>query len=331
MPADVSRAVVTPVRGQIAAPVVVDGTCLDQNLRKNQRGASFSPSIDDRPLSHRRAPARHCISTFEAIVQALELLEGAECDVARALAPFEALVERQLRFASERQARRHVQHKRPKPKAVVPRVLAARRADLVVGYGEANAWPKASALGAAPELVHWAAERPFTGERFEALIAPRAPLAPSFHLQTRVARELVLRGESWQSFTRRWAAFLRPTDLLCTWGHFATGLMRREGVPLPEHLDIRVVARRQLRKTPGEVCECAAALGQEVGPSWVPGRTGARLAGLVMVIRALVSQNDADVHATLASEAPASAPPADISGGCALAGGSAACDGGRAS
>jgi DTW domain-containing protein len=246
---------------------------------------ALAPALPSR-YRIRRAPAHHCISTIEALVQALELLEGDDCDVARALAPFETMVETQLEFAKRCQ-RRHLHRKRPARPSPGQRLLAARSSDLVVGYGEASAWPKCSARGRHPEIVHWAAERPVSGERFEALIAPRHELSPSFEAHTRVSKEHVLAGESWPSFCRRWAAFTRPNDLLCSWGHFATELLRLEGAPMPERLDIRDLARRELRRKPGDVCECALSLGADPTPSGVPGRTGLRLDGLAAVVRAL--------------------------------------------
>jgi DTW domain-containing protein len=234
----------------------------------------------------RREPAGHCMSTIEAIVQALELLEGGDRGVARALAPFDKMVETQLEFAKRCQ-RRHLQRKRPPRQSAIKRLLAARRSELVVGYGEANAWPKGSPLGPHPEIVHWAAERPFSGERFEARIRPRRELSPSFETHTRVSKQLVLEGESWESFCRRWAAFCRPSDVLCAWGHYATELLRLEGASMPERIDIRDAARLELRRKPGDVCECALSLGAQPEPSGVPGRTGVRLAGLAAVVRAL--------------------------------------------
>jgi DTW domain-containing protein len=274
--------------------VVLDGTWSQASklFKKNPLLATLprfalEPSEPSR-YRIRREPARHCMSTIEAIVQALELLEGRDRDVARALAPFEQMVETQLELA-KRGERRHLHRSRPPRQSAVKRLLAARRSDLVVGYGEANAWPKGSALGPYPEIVHWAAERPFSGERFESLIAPRRELSPSFEGHARVSRELVLEGESWASFCRRWAAFSRPSDILCSWGHYATELLRLEGAPLPERLDIRDAARVELGRKPGEVCECAVTLGEQPAPSGVPGRTGMRLDGLAAVVRALAA------------------------------------------
>jgi DTW domain-containing protein len=236
----------------------------------------------------RREPAPHCVSTIEAIVDAIVALEGAESHAPAALGPFDTLVEQQLQFANEHRARRHVPRQRPSRRHRLTDVLRTRASDLVVAYGEANAWPRGTPLGAHPELVHWAAERPLSGERFEALIVPRKPLSPSFTHHTGVPERLVTQGESWASFCRRWQAFTRPNDILCGWGYFASELLRAEGVDLPERLDVRTLARNCLGRKPGEVGECAALLGEPILASAVPGRTGVRLGGLAAVVRGLV-------------------------------------------
>jgi DTW domain-containing protein YfiP len=284
-------------RGAPAGPVtlfVIDGTWWQSAklLKKNPALArlpryALSPRTPSR-YRIRREPAPHCVSTIEAIVDAILALEGAESDARVALAPFDTLVEQQLWFAAQRGARRHVASKRPSRRRRLADVLRTRASDLVVAYGEANAWPRGTPLGAHPELVHWAAERPFSGERFEALIVPRKPLSPSFTHHTGVPERLVTAGESWASFCRRWLAFTRPNDILCGWGYFASELLKAEGLELPERLDVRTLAQNYLGRKPGDLAECAALLGEPVVASAVPGRTGVRLGGLAAVVRALV-------------------------------------------
>ena len=234
----------------------------------------------------RREPRPDCLSTIEAIARALAILENDDGLARGLLRPFEALVEQQLRFASERAAHRH--HQRPRSPRPLPEWLAERAENLVVGYGEANAWPRNSELGAYPEIVHWAAERLLTGERFEAFIAPRRPLSPTFTLHTGLPRNRVINGEPFRAFCRRWEAFLAPGDLLCGWGLYSSGVLRADGARLPEQVDLRLVARRYLGHKPGEVERSAAELGEEPSTPWVDGRTGIRLAALASVARGLL-------------------------------------------
>jgi DTW domain-containing protein len=278
--------------------VVIDGTWSQAaKLLKRNPQLSLLPRYALAPEAPsryriRREPAAHCVSTIEAIVAAVLALEGSASNARAALAPFEALVEQQLAFA-ERGTRRHLARKRGARRPSFAELFRTRAHDLVVGYGEANAWQRGSPLGPHPELVHWAAERPFSGERFEALIAPRRPLSPAFQHHTGIPENLVRGGETWAAFCERWAAFTRPTDLLCGWGYFASELLRIEGAPLPERLDVRRIAMNFLQRKPGDVADCAALLGGSVLPSAVVGRTGARLSGLAAVVRALVASSAA--------------------------------------
>jgi DTW domain-containing protein YfiP len=273
--------------------VVIDGTWWQaQKLLKRNPFLAALPRYSlapDAPSRYRirREPAVHCVSTIEAIVQALTVLETRP-DFSALLGPFEALVEHQLTFARETAARRNRVRPREKRPPRFATLLRERAPDFVVGYGEANAWPRGTPLGATPEVVHWAAERPATGERFEAFIAPRKDFAPTFTHHTGIERERVEKGETFASFSERWARFLRPTDLLCGWGYYASELLRVEGAEVPARLDLRRVALDVLRGRPGDVVSCAAVLGENVTP-WVAGRTGLRLAALAAVLRGLAS------------------------------------------
>ncbi len=236
----------------------------------------------------RREPALHCISTIEAIGEALAVLEPGGFDREALLKPFDAMVEHQLHYAEHHGARRHLAYRERVRKPRLPAQLVERAADLVVGYGEANAWPRGSALGGDAVLVHWVAERVTTGERFEALIAPRRALSPSFPDHARVPSEVVLAGETVEAFKERWLAFRRPNDVLAGWGHFAADRLVDEGVEVPERLELRELSRRQLRRKTGEVAACARELGVTLPEPWAQGRAGERLTAAVEVARALL-------------------------------------------
>lgn len=245
----------------------------------------------ERPSRYRirREPAQHCVSTIEAIAQALDLLEPGGFDAEVLLKPFDAMVEHQLRYMGASTSRRHALYRGKPKRPRLPALLREREVDLVVGYGEANAWPRGSALGGEAEVVHWVAERVSNGQRFEAFIASRRQLSPSFTLHTQVAAERVQLGESFAAFHRRWCEFFRPTDVLLGWGFFSSERLAAEGVALPERLDLRELSRRLLRKRTGEVAVCAAELGATLPEAWASGRGGQRLSAAVAVARALVA------------------------------------------
>jgi len=135
--------------------------------------------------------------------------------------------------------------------------------------------------------VHLVLERVASGERFEAFIAPRRPLSPSFSHHTGIASERVLGAEPFAAFLARFHAFVRPSDVLAGWGYFWSQALASEGVTLPEQIDLRLVARQHLRERTGDVLDCAQKLGIPATP-WAAGRTGRRAAGALAVARALI-------------------------------------------
>jgi DTW domain-containing protein YfiP len=275
--------------------VVIDGTWWQARklVRKNPELASL-PRYGLEPAEPsryriRREPAKHCVSTIEAIVEALGYLEHDTPGLRDLLGPFDAMVEHQLRFAREEQTRRHLAHARKPRASRWPAALGERSRDLVIGYAETNAWPRGSPLGEGSEVVHLVAERIASGERFEAFVAPRRALSPSFAHHTGIAPGRVLGGEAWPSFLERWDAFLRPTDILGGWGWFWSEALRNEGARIPERIDLRVLARRVLREKTGDVSACAERLGAVLEPAWADGRTGIRAAAATAVARALLA------------------------------------------
>jgi DTW domain-containing protein len=274
--------------------VVIDGTWwqasklfkLNPFLRELPR-YGLTPSAESR-YRIRREPAAHCLSTIEALAAALALLEGRPDGFPELLQPFDAMVETQLEFVARENRPRHRRDVVARERPLVLPILSERPESLVVGYGEANAWPYASPGAHAPEVVHWAAVRPATGERFEAYVAPRGPLAPSFEAHSRLVADRIRGGEARQDFARRLSAFLRPDDVLASWGFYASELLRAEGVVIPPRLDLREAAIHVLGKRVGQLDDYVAALGAVSAEAWAAGRTGVRLAameGLVARLR----------------------------------------------
>jgi hypothetical protein len=178
--------------------VVVDGTWWQaRKLLKRNATLAALPQIRFTPRAPsnyriRREPADHCVATVEALAQVLGALEGDAERFAALLRPFNAMIDTQLHYArTVRGARsRHALHRARHPRRPrTPALLRERAQDVVCLHGEANAWPARAAAGHRAEIVHWLARRARTGETFEAIIAPRRPLAPLDPGHIRIARE----------------------------------------------------------------------------------------------------------------------------------------------
>jgi len=223
----------------------------------------LAPSAESR-YRIRREPAAHCLSTIEA-----------------------------LDFVNREHRPRHRRSLAPRLRPLVAPVLSERPDALVIGYGEANAWPYGSSGIHLPEVVHWAAVRPATGERLEAYVVPSGPLAPSFEAHSRLVAGRIQGGESRADFARRFEAFMRPNDVLASWGFYASELLRVEGIALPPRLDLREAAIHALGRRVGQLGDYMAALSVTPQVPWAAGRTGTRLAAMeALAVRLRCARRD---------------------------------------
>ena len=241
-----------------------------------------------RPSNYRiRAePAAHCVSTIEAVVEILGALEKDPERYDAMLAAFVKMVDTQLECQAQRLAppRRRIH----RPELKMHPELAAYGEDfprLVLVYAEANG--HALNAGVPPELAHLAAVRLATGERFEALLAPRRPLGPHTAEHLEVAEEELLEGEGVALALDRLEAFLQPGDVLGVWSPFSLDLLREER-PLPwRAVDLRRLRSQVLKQRAGGVEDAAHGVDPTPLGLWARGRAGRRIAALEVVARAL--------------------------------------------
>lgn len=277
--------------------VVVDGTWWQARkvIRENPELAAL-PRYTFTPLTPseyriRKEPEAACVSTIEALVHVLGVLEGDRERFHALLAPFHAMVDAQVACAQRfHQGRiRHERGPRP-PRRRLPAPLIAHGGHLVCVSGEANAWPYGSNERGArypEELVQWVAFRPHTGERFEVVKAPRH-LAPRTPMHLRLSRPALESGCTGERLREQWRAFVRDDDVLCSWGTYATTLFAGEGGYLPPlRLDLRQVARVYLSARFGTLDELLVRLGVGSSLALGAGRAGERLGQLVTLTRFL--------------------------------------------
>lgn len=240
----------------------------------------------------RREPSAACVSTIEALMHVLGVLEGEPAPFRALLDPLRAMVDAQILCRTETPQRRHRHARPPRPPGLeLPAAVSARFADLVCVTAEANAWPYAA--GDSPtgedeagELVHWVAARPSTGEQFDVIAAPERALSPTTLLHTALDEPSLRGGVPRSELLARFAAFLRPSDIVCSWGHYGTNLFLQSGGTLPAaSLDLRAAAKRHRHGKIGSLESYAASLGPAPPPTG-PGRAGHRLALLLQIVTA---------------------------------------------
>jgi len=275
--------------------IVVDGTWSQARgmVRDNPRLAALPRYAFTAPAPSnyriRKEPRVEYVSTIEALVHVLGALEGDPQRFHALMAPMNAMVDAQL----DAQARAPRPRKaRPRPRLApadrLPSPIRERYDDLVLVFGDANAWPwdtPQHALG--DELVHWVAHRPSTGETFVAVIAPRNPLAPDAPRHTELSAQTLEHGVAVEELLDGFRAFTRPSDIICSWGHHGLRMFKDCGGVLPgQFLDLRGAARVLTNRKNGTLDSYA----DETAPVRdfeVPaGRAGRRLGMLIGIVAA---------------------------------------------
>jgi DTW domain-containing protein YfiP len=288
-----------PAHARPGTLVVVDGTWSQARklVHRNPMLAAlprvaFVPQKVSDYHAIRREPAPHCVSTIEALAEVLAVLEPDAAPFRNLLDPLHALVARQRWYAREVRASRHRAHaarvrSRPHRPGLAER-LAAEWPHLVCVQGEANGWSVRDPARQEPELVHFVAYRPATGARFEAVIAPRRPLAPFTPNHVELPAAQLLGGGSLAAFCDAWRAFVQPDDVLVKWGHFYTRLAQADGAVLPAAaIDLRAELKQVHGRRAGALEDWAGRLAAQPSALGLPGRGGRRLATLVALLAML--------------------------------------------
>lgn len=233
----------------------------------------------------RREPRAEYVSTIEALMHVLGVLERDPDRFRALLDPLHAMVDAQL--ACQARSPRRLSYRVPRvpPPRKPPEMIAQRYADLVCVFGEANAWPYEAGRARVDELLHWVAYRPATGETLDVIAQPAGALAPSTPFHTELDGETIRGGGSRDDLLAQLAAFLRPTDIACVWGHYAPRLLAASGGVLPELLDLRAAAQRLVHRKVGSLEAFAATIGPPPSPI-ARGRAGRRLAMLAQIVDA---------------------------------------------
>ncbi|MFT3707246.1 MAG: tRNA-uridine aminocarboxypropyltransferase [Archangium sp.] len=234
----------------------------------------------------RKEPEAHCLATIEATAFVLEKLERKPEKFTPILSAFDAMVEKQLDYIRSSEA--NSRHKNRRKRNTVPNdpLAPLRDRELVVVFGEANAWPLCDPdrpLPDDPELVELAAERVSTGERFRRLLKPQRPLGPRVPLHLDVEAERIMAAEPREKVLADFAAFLKPGDLQIGWGSFCSDLLAREGHAPSEFLNLRSVIAQLHEGRPGSVESLAESFGASLSSG--QGRATRRLESLAFVTR----------------------------------------------
>jgi DTW domain-containing protein YfiP len=275
--------------------IVVDGTWWQTRkmVRRNPLLATL-PRVAFTPLRPseyriRKEPAEHCVSTIEALMYVLGALEGNLERFTGLLDPFRAMVDAQIDCRHRLRAGRKRTKPRPKRQhSPYPDCFHDRPERILCVVGEANAWPYCCPERGSlypDELIHWVACRPFTGEHFEYLVTPQHPLAPNTTKHVRLSETELAQGGTLAGLVAAFDEFLRPDDVLCSWGCYATTLFCSSGGRLPEErYDLRTVSHAVEKRRFGSLEDYVTApTTPGIETRQLRGRAGLRLEKLALL------------------------------------------------
>ena len=234
----------------------------------------------------RKEPRVEYVSTIEALMHVLGALEGSPARFRALLDPLNAMVDAQLAAQARSPRRSTPRHPKPEKVPKLPLPPELRWEDFVVIIGEANAWPyDEGATHPRDELVQLLAHRPASGETFAMIARPENAISPTTPFHTQLSEAQLLAGAPRADVLAQFAAWLRPTDIAMSWGHYGMALIAESGCALPDtRIDLRAAAQRYTNTKLGTMNNYAESLGP-LPPSLAVGRGGDRLAMLAHIVR----------------------------------------------
>jgi DTW domain-containing protein YfiP len=173
---------------------------------------SLTPSQPSR-YRIRAEPDAKYVSTVEAIVEALKILEPDNKEPEQLIGAFESMIDDQIRYI--KQSKNGARHKRPSRRRprTVPAVLSDEFENVVVVYAENIRLPDNSRL-----LLSLTAKRMVSGETFEMFVKQDKKFFNDDVFKHNGIKD-VYSGQAVEPeiFIGRWFGFLRPDDVLCPW------------------------------------------------------------------------------------------------------------------
>jgi DTW domain-containing protein len=194
----------------------------------------------------RRQPARHCLSTLEAVHRSLSLLEPETQHLDTLLDVFRAMVQQQLKES----ARNGRVRKGRRERGDLPRALSEDFQDLVVAYAET-----AQCDDSLRALVSVSALKIASGEVFD-FVFQRSGIAPGHLRHMGLEPEDIARGRPASEFAHAWSAFVNPTDVVGVWSDTTLSALHRERA-VPGRSVVLKASYRRYREAPGGMDEIA--------------------------------------------------------------------------
>jgi DTW domain-containing protein len=272
--------------------VVLDGTWhTARSLYRDKRWLHalphyrFLPSAPGR-YRLRREPQLDYVSTIEAIVEALRILEPDTQGLNELLAAFDGMIDQQLALRRIGTGRLRVQ-RRPLLQRRTPRVLVDDFQRLVVVYGE----PSRPQLAEQREFVYFAAQAIGSAAQFERVMLPATGLPDAQHLEHMgLAPADFASALSRSEFAAAWRAFLDScgfAPIVAAWNQRTLDLLAATTCSPVSRVSLKSAYRSVFGASEQSVDEAAARQGLCTPPTTLRGRAALRMSSTLAVTRFL--------------------------------------------
>lgn len=274
--------------------VVIDGTWhTARTLYRDKTWLHALPHVRLNPASPsryriRREPSLDYVSTLEAIVEALRLLEPDTAGLEALLAAFDRMIDVQIEFIRAGESRPRAMDRRPKAWRKLPRALVEDFGRLVVAYAESSRADPRSPR----ELVQWTAVELATGRTFERLVRPRFGLPKAVHLAHMELTERAFDDAvDMPTFCRDWESFVGNLNsiLIAAWNQSSLDLLADATGAPASRASLKSAHRNVHGGGIGSLDDALARAGLDPAPHTFHGRAAKRNARAVAMARYLNS------------------------------------------
>lgn len=244
----------------------------------------------------RREPDTQSLSTVEAAVAALQVLEPTTPGLDLLLNAFDRMVESQLAHPGSSQGARYKQRSRPAAD-VVPLALQQDLSRIVVVYGEATPGVRGQKRVPEPPVV-WVAKRVVSGQSFACTLVPPQPLSTTFLGHICLTPDHFTTALPLEEARRQWEMFQRPGDLITT---MRPGSAQLYASLTKSSSDCLLLNSSKIRAIEGDIpsFDIAGAKAECLATSPDLGRATARLAIAIALVRHLHRLANDPVASTL--------------------------------
>ena len=274
--------------------VVIDGTWSQaKSMLKASPWLQALPQVKLRPPSPglyriRREPALDCMSTIEAIIEALRVLEPDTAGLDALLAAFTGMIDGHLELRAQQPHApyRHARRARTAP-SLAP-ALQQRLAQSLVIHAE---FLRAEST----TLLYWAGVRLRDGSSFGVYLRPQDAVVDDFHLaRMGLRRQDLTAGVSLAALQQSWEAFVKPDDVVAAWSQSALDLLREQlNDTTHRTLHLKGVYCNLRHRGCGELPDEARAHGLAPEPTPFAGRAAERVGYALAMTRAMLDGHPA--------------------------------------